>query len=230
MSSNQAETDGRGGRFAVFAAVGVAAALVAVGMLLSTGAPGPDTSPAEVTRHFADDAVENRAVVAVGLIAVAAVLLLWLLGWLRETVRRAGSERTASIVLASGAVFVALSVAAVVVDAAISHADGFDAYHVDPSTALLFEQLSFEFHVFADIAAAVLIAATSTASLRAELLPRWLGRGGQAWAVLTALAAIAGAGDLPLLVWLVATTAVLSRRTAASKVDTTPPLSEGAAA
>ena len=181
----------------MFAAVGVAAALATVGALVSTGAPGPDTSPAEVARHFADDAVEARAEVALGLMVVAAVLFLWLLAWLRETVRRAGSERTASIVLAIGVVFVALSGAAVAVDAAISHAHGFDAYRVDPSTALLFERLSFELHVFADIAAAVLIAATSTACLRAELLPRWLGWGGQAWAGLTALSAIAGPAICP---------------------------------
>jgi hypothetical protein len=189
------------------------AIFVVLATVLTSDAPGGDSSTQEIAEYYADDDATRREVASMFLIGLAAFCFLSFLGSLRGALVSAEGEpaRLTTAATAAGATFIALAVAAHAVGTAVAGATQyFDDFQADPQTIRIFMAASFAFFVLSLFAAAAMTAAASVLALYSEALPRWL-----AWlgllATLGGLTSFLVWPSLVVLAWIVAASAWLLR-------------------
>ena len=207
------------------AATGVVSVLLMAAGLVAIGVVGLDAkAPADV---FAADIQESRRLLGASafLIGLAGVLLLWFVGSLYSTLRRAEGEpgRLSALALASGAL---LSFTWVLWGGLVAGAIGLAVHYEHPTGAKTALALALELidRPIALLLAAVLVGATSLLTLRAGRLPRWHG-----WVsgVLAALFVVGsglggvfgpplGAPAILFPLWVLATSVILIGRVGSS--------------
>jgi hypothetical protein len=166
---------------------GICAVVFAVLFFLGVTMPGlpdykvtkkyPDPA-AHLTSFYANHGNRTRLVVAAYLMAVAGLVFLVFLSYLRDRLRRAEGEAGASggLVFAAGAVFVAMIYAGSAAWASIA-GDLIFGNQRPPSPDVMgfIPQLGYPLVlIFGMFAAALAVAVTSMSALRTGVLPRWL--------------------------------------------------------
>ena len=139
---------------------------------------GPGDSDEEILSYYADSGNRATDIAAFFLIAAGVLLFLWFLVTLRSRLRSAEEEpKTLSVLaFAGGLTSAALLLAADALFAAVSGTVEFtDEFRVDPNTARLVGSVGYLLFVGSTMAAAVLVAATSTIALKGTVLPKWFG-------------------------------------------------------
>ena len=186
--------------------------LVVVAALLTRDSPCGDTSEAEIASYYANPDNLDSERISFFLVGLAAFCFLLFLGSFRGALARAEGDparlTTATIVAAS--VFIALAVAAHVLETGLSLGEGIygETFAVDPNVARLMLALSFGFFVMAMFAAGAMVLSASILALYSRVFPNWL-------AVLGFPAALAGLisalvwPSVLVLVWILAVSLVL---------------------
>ena len=158
------------------------------------------------------------------MIAAAALGFVLFASGLRSRILRREREPStlAAIAWAGGVGCAVLVLAGNAVSRATAFSAGDDAFHLDSDTQRIFESAGFLLFVTAAFAAILLVAAVAAATLRYDVLPRWLGWTSVVVAILLPTA-IAFVGFLVLLVWVLAAGITLIVR-----ADTVAPNGAGA--
>lgn len=202
---------GRAPRSWVPVAMALAFAGAAIGSTAAVPGAAPESSAEAVERYFGDAYV--RSEVAIGLSYLSMLLFLWLSAWLATALRRGGQERPAAVVSGGGIAFVVLSGTGVLVGTAVAvEQHNSDLFRVDASTALALQNLSFELGAFAAVASIAVMVAGSAAARRAGFVTDFLGLAGQIWGVVAGLLGMLFAGPLPLVIWVLVMSSVLTWR------------------
>ncbi len=185
-------------------ATGIAfAVLVVVATLIVGDSPGEGATDAEWVAYYEDGDNQTKQEIAFVLVGLAGLCFLQFLGSLRGALARAEGEpaRITTAAISSGAVFIALALAAHVIGTAVTGAAGFynEEFQVDANTARLFDILEYAFFVMSMFAAAAMALAVTTLVFYAGVFPRWVGWFG----VLATIAGLFGFAVFPTLLVLV---------------------------
>lgn len=197
---------------------GVAFLVMAIaGLAVAGETPNPGDGSA---RQIVDFYVDNKDSVTLGvaLTMVAATLLIFFAGHLRQVLRSAEGERgTLSLVAFAGAVVLAVAFA---VDGTISYALAQTADDVDPTAVQALNALANNDYIPLGLGAAVLMLASGISIVRHGALSKWLG-----WSaiVIGALAPTpAGGVSVPgMAIWILVVSVVLSTRGAGAPAPST---------
>jgi hypothetical protein len=153
-------------------------ALMVVGSILISDVPAPDATGREIAGYLADSGNHTRNIIGAYLWVIGALVFLWFLVPLRNTIRRA-EGRTGSLsnlVFGAGVAFAAVWLVSAVVLAAVPFAIELadapisdpDLVRVLPATGRLLLLLGGGF------AGLLVVLATSVAIFRTGAFPRWL--------------------------------------------------------
>ena len=169
----------RGGLLVGGIAAIVFAVLFVVGFLMVSDSPDGNESNLKWIRYYADSANRRQIVIGVIILTVAAIAFLIFLGVLRERLRRAatGSEWFATVVFASGLVFVAMLAVFTLGQGSVAASVVFGDAPAPRDADLMRTFVSAGFGamlLFGATAAGLLMFITSILSGRAALLPKWL--------------------------------------------------------
>lgn len=180
-TTNETEREmARGRRLAAWSGIGGALLLgTAAYLVLSLSPLGADPDAAQrISDFYASGTDRSILLVAEPLSLVGGFFLLWFLGHLtgRPPTGERGSSHYPNSSLAGGVTFIVLtfasSTAATTVAGSVSF---FEAFRVDPHTAMLFSHLSYVLLAGAMFGAAVLLAAEGRHIRQTSAAPRWLG-------------------------------------------------------
>jgi hypothetical protein len=168
---------------------------------------------AEIREHYADRASRTKEAIAFFLIAGAALALLLFSTAIRKLIDRvdAGSSLLSTLAWTGGVASATLALAGNAVSRAPAFASMSDEFELDPNTRRLTEDAGLLLFASGAIAAILLVAALSLASLRYRLLPHWLAWSGFVAAVLLPLA-VGFVGFLVFFAWLLAVAIALAFR------------------
>jgi hypothetical protein len=198
-------------------AAGIASVVMVVAARLVAGAaPGVRASASEIASYYANSSHWHRQEAGLIVGALSMVFFLWFLGGLRAWLRAGESDRAAlsSVALAAGVAFAvlyaALSTMRGVVSFALDGSDAFRAAALDPQLVRSLEQARGLFFLYALVAGAILIAASSLLALGTRVWARWLSAGGIGIALLALVGAFVATGAVFLVLgWIVAVGVVL---------------------
>jgi hypothetical protein len=186
--------------------------LVVVAALLTRGSPGGDSTEAEIATYYADADNLQAERISFFLIGLAAFFFLLFLGSLRGALARAEGDpaRLTTATIAAGSVFIALAVAAHVLESGLSLGEGIygETFAVEPNVARLMLALSFGFFVMAMFAAGAMVLAASILALHSRVFPNWLAVFGFPAALAGLLGALVWPSAL-VLAWILAVSVVL---------------------
>jgi hypothetical protein len=195
--------------------------LFVIGFLMTTDTPDTDESNLKWIRYFADSGHRRQIIAGVIMLTLAAVAFLIFLGVLRERLRAAapGSEWFATVVFASGIVFVAM-VAAMglgVGSVAASVTFGDAPVPRDADIMRTLESVAFgALLLFGAASAGLLIFITSIVSGRGALLPGWLVVTGYVVGVIVFLGGLLFFPIILFLLWMLAIGIVMFSRSRAA--------------
>lgn len=191
--------------------------LVLVGFGIEGSTPSVDDPADEVVAFYADNDVQVKTASAVA--AVAGVAVVVFAASLRASLRRHGSAVLASVALAGGVV----AAAGIGTDSAIRFGLAESAGDVSPEATQALFALWDGFFWPMHLGMAALIAATSLAALGTRLLPTWLAGLGLLAAVLVVIPVLAVlfAGLIGVVVWTLATSVVVFRRSGTGTAEPT---------
>ncbi|HYV60226.1 MAG TPA: hypothetical protein VFA62_09185 [Acidimicrobiia bacterium] len=169
----------RGGLLTGGIAAIVFAVLFVVGFLMVSDSPDGDESNLKWIRYYASSSNRRQIVIGVILLTVAAIAFLIFLGVLREWLRgaAAGSSWIATLVFASGLVFVAMLAVFALGQGSVAASVAFGDAPVPRDADLMRTFVSAGFGamlLFGATTAGLLMFITSILSGRASLLPKWL--------------------------------------------------------
>jgi hypothetical protein len=196
-------------------ALGAVLWLVSVLLLEGAGNPAGPSGGGEIAEFYRDN--RTPILIAATLHVLGGFLFLWFVASLRPVLDAGGSPSwlTTAVLIggtAGGTLMLAMT-------GGQSTGATTDAELLTPDTAIVFWRLAHGFFVAAEIAFAVFLGALSILALRGLVLPRWLGWFGLVVTVLLLIPPIGWAALLFLLpLWLIATSVVLWRRSAAAGV------------
>jgi hypothetical protein len=198
-------------------AAGIASVVMVIAArLVAGGAPGVAASASEVASYYAKSSHWHRQEAGLIVGALSMVFFLWFLGGLRARLRAGESDAAplSSVALAAGVAFAvlyaALSTMRAVVAFALDGSHAFRAAALDPQLVRTLEQARGLFFLYALVAGAILIAASSLLALRTRVWASWLSAGGIVIALLTLVGAfLATAAVFLVLAWIVAVGVVL---------------------
>jgi hypothetical protein len=173
----------------------------------------------DFANFYADQSNRISLILASLSLALAGFALLWLLGGLRNVLRKAermgGTLSTASVV--SGTILGGLLFVFNAINVAVAWAlEESDNFRLDPGSAQLFEGLSYLLAIEGAFVAAVFVGAASEVLRRSGVYPAWLTWGGLVIAALNFLLAFPfhGVSLVLVLPWLCAVSLVMLRRPA----------------
>ena len=188
----------------------VSVALVVAARLVAGSAPDAKSSTSSIVSYYASHTHWHRQEAGLLLGAASMVFFLWFLGGLTARLRSGerGDGGLSSALLAAGAAFAvlyaALSTMRGITAFALSGSHAFRAAGLDPQLIRSFEQARSLFFVFALVAGAVVVAASSTLSARLRVWPAWVSYAGLLVALLVLVGAFLAAGAVFLmLAWIV---------------------------
>jgi hypothetical protein len=197
----------------------VSVVLVVAARLVAGDAPGVTASANEIASYYAKSSHWHRQEAGLIAGAVSMVFFLWFLGALRARLRVGESDRRSlsSVALAAGIAFAvlyaALSTMRGVVAFALDSSHAFRSAALDPQLVRSLEQARGLFFLYALVAGAILIAASSMLALRTRVWAGWLSIGGMVIALLVLIGAFVATGAVFLvLAWIVAVGIVLIRQ------------------
>lgn len=207
----------RGGLLAGGIAAIVFAVLFVVGFLMVSDSPDGDESNLKWIRYYADSGNRRQIVIGVIILTVAAIAFLIFLGVLRERLRSAatGSEWFATVVFASGLVFVAMLAVFALGQGSVAASVVFGDAPVPRDADLMRTFVSAGFGamlLFGATAAGLLMFITSILSGRAALLPKWLVVSGYVAAVIVFFGGLLFLPIILFLLWMLIVGIVLIAR------------------
>lgn len=187
-------------------------ALVVIAALVTRGSPGGDASEEDIASYYADGDNLSAERISFFLIGLSAFFFLLFLGSLRGALARAEGDpaRLTTATIAAGSAFIALAVAAHVLETGLSLGEGIygNSFQVDPDVARLMLALSFGFFVMAMFAAAAMVLAASILALHSRVFPNWLAVFGFPAALAGLISALVWPSAL-VLAWILAVSVVL---------------------
>lgn len=207
----------RGGLLAGGIAAIVFAVLFVVGFLMVSDSPDGDESNLKWIRYYADSGNRRQIVIGVIILTVAAIAFLIFMGVLRERLRSAatGSEWFATVVFASGLVFVAMLAVFALGQGSVAASVVFGDAPVPRDADLMRTFVSAGFGamlLFGATAAGLLMFITSILSGRAALLPKWLVVSGYVAAVIVFFGGLLFLPIILFLLWMLIVGIVLIAR------------------
>ena len=173
--------------------------LFVVGILLvSSGQPDGDASPAKVAAYYGKSSHRDRIHLGTFLIVIGVFFLIWFVGTLRQVVRSyAGDGLLTTVTTIGGASYAALTLAAFALnDAVKTMSDDTYRHQVFPELIHLADDASYVLHSFGGVAVCAMMVAVSLAVLQARALPAWL-----CW--LSVVAGISGIVSFVFIPWIV---------------------------
>jgi hypothetical protein len=188
--------------------------LFVIGAILSYGGGQPDTgsAPDELISYYGDSGHRDKILLGWILVLLGVFFLLWFVAGLRQAVGRLdGNGLLAVLTTIGGAVYAALALAAVSVNAAIkTMSDDTFQDTVYPELIHAADDTAYVLHSAGGIGAAAMMIAASLAALRARVLPAWAGWLG----ILLGIAAVFSIFFFPqigIAIWLVVAGVILFR-------------------
>jgi hypothetical protein len=185
-------------------------------------APQLSQATTEEFAAFYDDQGKRISLILASLsLALAGFALLWFLGGLSSVLRRAERERgtLSTTVVMSGAILVGLLFVFNAINVSVAWAlEESDNFQLDPTSAQLFEGLSYLLAIQGAFVGAALVGAASQA-FRKGAFPAWLAWGGLVIAVLNFLLAfpIHGVSLILLLPWVLVVSVLMLTRSRARR-------------
>jgi hypothetical protein len=180
-------------------------------ILLYSGAPASDSSPAKIIRYYSDSGHRDR--ISIGWIVggLGVFAFLWFLSSLRRSVRRLEGEDgflTAATTI-GGVVYATLAFAALAVNMGIRTMSD-DTFHhtVYPGLIHAADDASYILHATGGAGAAAMIIAASLAAMRAGAVRAWAGWLGIAAGVI-ALASILFFTQAAIAIWILVVSGML---------------------
>jgi hypothetical protein len=180
-------------------------------ILLYSGAPASDSSPAKIIRYYSDSGHRDR--ISIGWIVggLGVFAFLWFLSSLRRSVRRLEGEDgflTAATTI-GGIVYATLAFAALAVNMGIRTMSD-DTFHhtVYPGLIHAADDASYILHATGGAGAAAMIMAASLAAMRAGAVRAWAGWLGIAAGVI-ALASILFFTQAAIAIWILVVSGML---------------------
>ena len=163
-------------------------------ILLFSGEPSSDASPAKVIAYYSDSGHRDRIQIGWLVAGLGIFFFLWFLSSLRRTVRRHEGEDgfLTALTTIGGVVYATLAFAAIAVNVGIRTMSD-DTYHhtVYPGLIHAADDASWMLHASGGAGAAAMVIAASLAALRARAVATWAG-----W-----LGIVAGVLSLALIVF-----------------------------
>jgi hypothetical protein len=158
---------------------------VLLGLALGLIIVSTSSDPAKPGVWLADPARRTSIAVALNLVPFAGIAFLWFIGVVRDRIGQQEDRFFASVFLGSGLLFVAmLFAAAAFAGGLITEAVARSGAAPGPDTLAVGRQVTSLFlRVYAMRMAAVFTMSTATITLRAQVIPRWIGISGIAVAV-----------------------------------------------
>ena len=173
-------------------------------ILLFSGEPGSDASPAKVIAWYSDSGHRDRINFGWLAAGLGVFFFLWFLSALRRTVRRLEGDDgfLTGLTTIGGGVYAALTLAGLAVNDGIRTMSD-DTYHhqVFPGLIHAADDAGYVLHATGGAGAAAMIIAASLAALRAAAVPSWAGWLGVAAGIL-ALASIAFFPQAAIAIWI----------------------------
>ena len=180
--------------------------LFIVGSILALGgAPGGDAAPAKVIGYYSKSGHRDRISFGWILIVLGVFFFLWFLGRLWQVVRGLDAAGMLSLVVgAGGAVYAALTLAAIALDVGIrTMSDDTYGHQVYPDLIHAAGDAGYVMHASGGMGIGAMMIAASVAVLRGRVLPVWAGWLGVTLGII-ALFSIFFFPQLAIVVWLVA--------------------------
>jgi hypothetical protein len=180
-------------------------------ILLYSGAPASDSSPAKIIRYYSDSGHRDR--ISIGWIVggLGVFAFLWFLSSLRRSVRRLEGEDgflTAAATI-GGIVYATLAFAALAVNMGIRTMSDDTVHHtVYPGLIHAADDASYILHATGGAGAAAMIIAASLAAMRAGAVRAWAGWLGIAAGVI-ALASILFFTQAAIAIWILVVSGML---------------------
>jgi hypothetical protein len=173
-------------------------------ILLFSGSPDGDASPAKVIDWYSDSGHRDRIAFGWIVSGLGVFFFLWFLSSLRRTVRRYEGEDgfLTALTTIGGAVYATLALAALAVNQGIrTMSDDTYRHQVFPGLIHAANDASYVLHATGGAGAAAMIIAASLAAMRAAAVGRWVGWLGVAAGIL-ALGSIAFFPQLAIAIWI----------------------------
>ncbi|TMM26686.1 MAG: hypothetical protein E6F94_05610 [Actinobacteria bacterium] len=185
-------------------------------ILLFSGEPDSDASPAKVIAYYSDSGHRDRIQIGWLVAGLGIFFFLWFLSSLRRTVRRHEGEDgfLTALTTIGGVVYATLAFAAIAVNVGIRTMSD-DTYHhtVFPGLIHAADDAGYVLHATGGAGASAMIIAASLAFLRSGVIRPWAGWLGVAAGIL-ALASIAFFPQAAIALWILVVSGLLFARSA----------------
>jgi hypothetical protein len=183
-------------------------------ILLYSGAPGSDSSPAKIVAYYSDSGHRDRISIGWIVAGLGVFFFLWFLSALRRAVQRWEGEEgyLTGLSTIGGAVYATLAFAALAVNMGIRTMSD-DTYHhtVYPGLIHAADDASYILHATGGAGASAMIIAASLAALRAGIVRSWIGWLGIVAGVI-ALASILFFTQAAIAIWILVVSGLLFAR------------------
>jgi hypothetical protein len=161
----------------------------------------PGDSDAEISAWFSDSGNRDKQIFSFFLIVASSIFFVWFLAVLRGRLASAEGRSGTKTALAFGAGLVATALWTVSATffTVISFAmDDSDRFVLDPNTARLVDNMGYPLWVSGTAIASLVVFATALASLRSQIVHKWL-----AWlSILVAATMLFSVVFIPFLIWM----------------------------
>jgi hypothetical protein len=180
-------------------------------ILLFSGSPDNDASPATVTSYYMDSGHRDKIDLGWIVAGLGVFFFLWFLSSLRQTVRRheGGDGFLTALTTIGGGIYAALAFAALAVNMGIrTMSDDTYRHQAFPGLIHAANDASYLLHATGGAGASAMIIAASLAALRAAAVPAWA-----AWlgvlAGILALGSIAFFPQAAIAIWILIVSGLL---------------------
>lgn len=174
-------------------------------ILLFSGSPDGDASPAKVIAWYSDSGHRDRINIGWIVSGLGVFFFLWFLSSLRRTIRRLEGEEDGfltALTTIGGAIYATLAFAALAVNNGIrTMSDDTYRHQVFPGLIHAANDAGYVLHATGGAGASAMIIAASTAAMRAAAVRRWVGWLGVAAGIL-ALGSIAFFPQMAIAIWI----------------------------
>lgn len=181
-----------------------------IGVILEQDGPNTDSAPEKLVAYWAQGSHRDKAAIGWFLVLIGIFFFLWFLAALRQAIRRLdGDGLLSGLVTVGGAVYAALSVAAITIDVVLK-THGEDTYRdeVYPQLVAVSDDFWWVLHSAGGIGGAAMIVGASAAALRARKVPQWAGWLG-VLAGIAATVSIFGIPWIAIAAWIVIVSGIL---------------------
>lgn len=182
-------------------------------IVLFSGSPGGDASPAKVIQWYSDSGHRDRVNIGWILIGLGVFFLLWFIAALRRAVDRIDGEGIlTTVVTIGGTIYAALAFGAAALNAGIrTMSDDTFQHRVFPELIHAADDAGYVMHATGGAALGAMIIAASLALMGAAVWPKWAGWVGVAVGIL-AIGSIFFFTQFVFLLWILIVSLVMFMR------------------